>query len=241
VEQVCLAPGAKWAASCSVRLFKQDMVVQLWDLASGKERRRLRGHTDTVVSVAIAPDGRRVAAGGADGTLRLWSLEEPGAAALLLKGHTAAVRSATFLPEGGSLLSGSADGTVRQWDTKTGAAKGTINGQVGRIVALAFGGPSKRIAVAGDGFCVRQTNGSFTRLSGHDGPILGVAFSADGQLLVSGGSDGTVRLWRAADGEELARFEGHTGKVNAVVITPDARVAYSGGADGTLRSWPLPS
>src|SRR5439155_21439176 len=63
VEQVCLAPGAKWAASCSVRLMRQDMVVQLWDLASGNERRRLRGHTDSVVCVAIAPDSRAVAAG----------------------------------------------------------------------------------------------------------------------------------------------------------------------------------
>ncbi|MBI1915918.1 MAG: serine/threonine protein kinase [Planctomycetes bacterium] len=241
VEQVCLAPSAKWVASCSMRLMKKDMVVQLWDLATGSERRRLRGHTDSVICVAIAPDGRGVAAGGADRTVRLWVLDQPAVKALCLQGHTDTVRSVVFLPEGTSLLSGSLDGTIRLWDAKTGALKGTVNGQVGRISALAFGGPSKRVAIAGEALQVRRSDGSFTPLLGHEGSVLCVAFSADGRLLVSGGSDGTVRLWRTEDGEELACFRGHTGKVNAVVLSPDARAAYSGGADGMLRCWPPPT
>jgi serine/threonine protein kinase len=240
VEQVALAPGAKWGASCSMRLMREDMVVQLWDLASGSERRRLRGHTDSVLSVAIAPDGRGVAAGSADRTVRLWLLDQQAMKALCLKGHTDTVRSVVFLPEGTSLLSGGFDGTIRLWDAKTGALKGSVKGQAGRISALAFGGPSKRVAIAGEILQVRQADGTFTSLLGHEGSVLCVAFSADGQRLLSGGSDGTVRLWRAETGEELACFRGHTGKVHAVVFGADAKAAYSGGADGTLRCWPLP-
>lgn len=240
VEDLSLAPGAKWAASCALRLFKPDMVVQLWDLASGKERRRFKGEGHTFHAVAIAPDGRRLAAGSADRTIRIWTLDPPGSPGLCLRGHSDQVMDVSFLPGGDSLLSAGYDGTVRLWDTKTGAVKGALNAKVGRIEAVAFSDPSRRVAIAGYTLQVRQADGSFTALYGHRGPVLAVAFAADGELLLSGGSDGTVRLWRSSDGYELTYFEGHTGKVNGVAFGADGRMAFSCGADGTIRRWPLP-
>jgi hypothetical protein len=241
VQDVCLAPGAKWAASCALRLFRSDMVVHIWDLTTDSERRRLKGHTDNLCCVTIAPDGRRVAAGSADHTVRLWNLDVPGGPALWLKGHTDEVRSIAFVGGGDSLLSGSYDGQVRLWDTATGALKGSLNGQVGKIEAVAFNAASKRMAIAGRGLRVRQANGSLTPLHGHRGPVLCVSFSPDGQFILSGGSDGTVRLWRAADGEELHCYNVHTNKVHAVAYSPVGRSAYSGSADGTICGWPLPT
>ena len=239
VQQAALAPSGKWAASCSSRLLHADMVVQLWDLATGQERRRLRGHTDQVLCVAIAPDGHRVAAGGADKTVRLWALDQPNAAPLCLIGHTERVTAVLFLPSGDSILSGDTGGQVRMWDAKTGALKGVVPAPVGRINALAFGGPSKRLAVAGDTLVLRQADGTFAKLHGHRGPVLSVAFLADGGLLVSGGSDQAMRVWRASDCELLHCHEWHGGKVNAVAVSPDGQAAYSGSADGTVRRWPL--
>src|SRR5262249_3855293 len=152
--------NGKWAASCSLRLFREDMVVQLWELAGGTQRRRLKGHTDMVVCVAVAPDGRRVAAGSADQTAHVWAVDQQGSPSVSLNGHTGTVSSVAFLSGGDGLLTGSHDGTVRLWDARTGAARGVVNGHVGKVEAVAFGGPSKRLAVAGEGLQLRQADGS---------------------------------------------------------------------------------
>jgi serine/threonine protein kinase len=240
VEDVSLVRSGKWAASCALRLFREDMVVQLWDLASRREIRRLKGCTDGVHCVAISADGRRVAAGCADRMVRIWALDQRGAAPLCMEGHSGPVSRVVYLPGGNSLFSAGHDDTVRLWDAATGAAKGSFSAGVGPIRALAVWGGGKRIAVGGENIRLRRGNSPLVPLGGHRGPVLCLAFSADGQLLLSGGSDGTVRIWRVADGEELHTLETRAGKIHAVAIHPEGRTAFLGFEDGILRRWPLP-
>src|SRR5581483_4797379 len=71
----------------------------------------------------------------------------------------------------------------------------------------------------------------------HDGGVWAVAVSADGCRSVSGGDDGTVRVWDRAAGTLLYSLAGHDGEVRAVAVSADGGRAVSGGDAGTVRVW----
>ena len=170
VEGVVIAPGGKRAATCAIRLTTDEMGVQLWDLITGAEQRRLRGPADNIRCVAISPDSKAIVAGSDDSMVWLWTSDGGGPKTVCMKGHTGPVTGVAFVTAD-SLLTAGADGTVRQWDLKTGKPKGTISAGVGPLVALAYGG--KRVAVAGDTLGLRMpTSQQFVKLDGHDGPVL---------------------------------------------------------------------
>ncbi len=73
--------------------------------------------------------------------------------------------------------------------------------------------------------------------AGHVGEICACAFCSDGERLLTGGADGTLRLWDGASGVELLVLEGHQGGVSACACSPDGLRLLSGGSDGTLRLW----
>ena len=76
-------------------------------------------------------------------------------------------------------------------------------------------------------------------LRGHTAGVLAVAITPDGQRLLSGSADKSVRLWDLKTGEELTRFDGHSASVGGLAITPDGKLAVSGSMDRTLRIWDL--
>jgi WD40 repeat protein len=80
----------------------------------------LKGHRDDVKSVAVSPDGKWLASGSQNQTVKIWDLAT-GKEVHTLRGHKGAVQSVAFSPDGKQLVSGSLDETLKVWDLATGA------------------------------------------------------------------------------------------------------------------------
>lgn len=114
-------------------------------LVQGRERNRLQGHSSTVRSVSVSPDGKTLASGSDDNTIKLWNLET-GKEIHTLNGHSNSVLSVSFSPDGKTLASGSSDNTIKLWNLETGQEIRTFNGHSDLVMSVSFSPDDKTLA-----------------------------------------------------------------------------------------------
>jgi WD40 repeat protein len=196
-------------------------------------------HPEGVEDTAYSPDGKLLATGCRDGSIRLW---DPGSGRLvrLLVGPSLFLSSLAWSPDNRLLAAGSREKTVCLWEAATGRLLRTMR-RPASVICLAWSPDGKTIACGEEDGMVRLVEAASSRalevLQGHSSLVRGVTWSGDGRLLASGSSDGTIRLWEVGSATLLRTLGGHEGGVDVVAFASRGKTLASGGRDSTVRLW----
>jgi WD40 repeat protein len=239
VHQVAFSPSGKSAVSCG-----GDKTIRLWDLTTGKEKRKCDAAEHQEVTVAAFTwDGRRLLSGGKDKTVRVWNVED-GKSAEPWTSRLAAgeIHALAVSPVGSRFATGGTGTGAVLWDADRGELR-TI-GTTADLTAIAFSPRGRFVALASSKENVARiweaaTGREVRVLTGHTQPVKTLAFSPDGRFLATGSEDKTTRLWDVETGIELRRLTGNDGRVNGLVFTPDGRRLLTASADKSIRLWDL--
>jgi WD40 repeat protein len=225
-----------------------DGIIRLWNaerIDSGATE--VRGHSAGVWALAISVDTQFLFSGGADRNLIAWKLDGVTAQQLYTLPLSSRITTITCRQDGKTVAVGCDDGTLQIYSiSDDNAVQESIIRLKSSVESAAFNPAGTRL-VAGDGtgrievYALNQKTGNFssrTALLGHVGPVNSIAFSQEGNKIISGSSDKTIRQWDLTNPErDPVILNDHQSWVLSVAISPRGDLLISGSADRTIRVW----
>lgn len=229
----------------------QSGEIQVWDVATRKQKFAESLATDTFFGVSLSPDSTRAAFGGADKSIRVYDIVE-GKQIRKMDHHEDWVFATIFGTDGKRLVSVSRDRAAKLTDANTGQFLENVNLLRDSLTAIArhpkrdwvlVGGQDRTpylyrmdrpraMRIADDSTLIRQ----FPK---QDGPILALAFSPDGSKIAVAAEVGDVHIYDTETAALVATCKEHEGGIYALRFSPGGETLAAGGFDGKLRIYDL--
>ncbi|MFH0824902.1 MAG: protein kinase [Pseudomonadota bacterium] len=231
------SPDGSLAATGYGQAFK---TLDIWNRPEGRVLRKQQGMS--VRKVVFSPDGKRIAAAGYGGSVKVWDAQTGSVLWEAQVGPPEPV-SLEFFQNGESLIIGRDDGTMVMYRFNSKAPVMKVQAHEGAVLALAFDAALNAVISGGaDGvvrICDARTGREHVRLPGHHGAVLAVRFLKGAEYAVSGATDGQARIWETATGRCCRTIVLEGEKLSALAVSPDSRLIMLGGAKGAMRLWSM--
>nr|BAL59724.1 WD-40 repeat-containing protein [Candidatus Acetothermum autotrophicum] len=224
----------------------RDNTINVWDAQSGSLLKTLQGHQDSIRTLAFSPDGQYLVSGSRDGSIKVWNVATENAVRSI-QGEAFPIYAVVYLPMRKLVAwSGNGPGVHLVWASDGNPVK-VLAEEYRFITDLAFSGDGAWLAFTqrftlsrGDTITLwNVAQNEFTAtLRGHRGLVTAISFSADGERLASGSTDGVINLWHREDVSLLWSTQGHTRTVLDVAFSPNQEILASASAT-EIKLWSL--
>ncbi|RCJ26554.1 hypothetical protein A6S26_14210 [Nostoc sp. ATCC 43529] len=189
----------------------------------------------TLNNLTFSPDGKIIASGGDDGTIKLW--HNNGTAIATLYSHKKKVTSISFSPNNQIIASASQDGNIKLWK-RDGTLIKTLSGHQNWVINAIFISDNTLVSIGKDGIVkFWQQDGTlikniFLKINA----ITSSNISSKTEIIAVGNEEGNIELYKI-DGTFIKNIHVHEGWVTSISFSPDGKNIASGGDDQTVKIW----